>query len=85
MKTETAKQAAELIDKINKAEDKLKYLNMIKKIHHIRIVGEDEDLKEYHVLFHSDDNKVFIAHIHGIFRQYFIDEVNELNDKLRQL
>jgi len=44
MKTETAKQAAELLAKIEKTEKKIEHLSKIRKNINISIKGVNEDL-----------------------------------------
>ncbi len=82
MKTETAKQAAELLEKIETVESKIKFFN---EINNEEVFYLEISRNHHAVNIYIDPDKELISFIANHAEQYYCTVLDDLNNKLRQL
>ena len=85
MKTETAKQAAELLAKIDYVEKKIDLLNKTKEFCSIMISGENGAEKSYRLNLNHQDDYELTESMRNHIEIYLYRKLSELNNQLYKL
>ena len=85
MKTETAKQAAELLAKIDYVEKKIDLLKKTKEFCSIMISGDNSELKVNHINLNHQDDHELTESIRNHIEIYLYGKLSELNNQLYKL
>ncbi len=85
MKTETAKKASELLDKIDYVEKKIDLLNKTKELCSIMIAGENGSGKSYRLNINHQDDPELTESMRNHIEIYLYRKLSELNNQLYKL